>query len=64
MQKVKRGKIKKCPAKYSFDYITIDFNGFGIKVLNESNLTSDFVLVEYFGEIGKSNFEFKIEGDK
>ena len=64
MQKVKRGKIKKCPVKYSFGYITIDFNGFGIKVLNENNLTSDFVLVEYFGEIGKPNFEFKIEGDK
>ena len=33
-------------------------------MLNENNLTSDFVLVEYFGEIGKPNFEFKIEGDK
>lgn len=64
MQKAKKGKIKKCPAKYFFGYITIDFNGFGIKVLNESNLTSDFVFIEYFGEIGKPNFEFKIEGDK
>lgn len=55
--------MKKCPAKYNFGFVFLDFDGFGIKIENKENLNSEIVRVEYFGEIGNPNFVIKSVGE-
>lgn len=36
--------------------LDIDFQGYGIRIFNVSNVKSDFVIVKYKGKIGTPNF--------
>ena len=36
--------------------LDIEFKGYGIRLSNISDITSDMVLIKYYGEIGKANF--------
>jgi hypothetical protein len=61
-KKVKK-KIKQCRI-IKFDplrkRIKIDFDGYGIDVSDVVEIKSEYVRIEYSGEIGRSNFKFRI----
>lgn len=56
-------KIKQCRI-IKFDplrkRIKIDFDGYGIDVSDVVEIKSEYVRIEYSGEIGRSNFKFRI----
>lgn len=55
----KKYKTEKCKV-LSYNPTTkeldIEFKGYGIRLNNIENISSDTILVKYYGEIGKPNF--------
>lgn len=41
--------------------LDIDFNGYGIRIKNVKDFYGDSVTIKYRGEIGKPNFDFKLQ---
>ena len=42
--------------------LDVEFKGFGIKIENiNTNITSEFVKIEYTSDIGKADFTFKLK---
>lgn len=61
----KNYKLKNCKVIFhnkNNNTLDVLFNGYGIRVKNVHNFdnTNDTVDIQYRGEIGKSNFEYKI----
>ena len=61
----KNYKIMKCKViTYNKNNHTLDvlFNGYGIRIKNVQNFnsTADDIDIQYKGEIGKTNFEYKL----
>lgn len=40
--------------------LDVNFEGFGIRIKNVNHFEGQTVVIKYKGEIGKSNFEYKI----
>lgn len=40
--------------------LDVNFDSFGIRIKDVGNFNGDIVTVKYKGEIGKSNFEYKL----
>lgn len=60
---VEKFKTEKCKVlSYNKDTkeLDVDFSGYGIRLYNVSKDIGDFVNIRYRGEIGKSNFEYRI----
>lgn len=41
-------------------YLDVDFDGYGIRLKDVKDFTGDVVSIKYKGEIGKSNFIYKL----
>lgn len=58
-----RYKTEKCKI-LSYDKFTkeldVDFKGYGIRLKNVDKVDSDFISIKYRGEIGASNFTYKL----
>lgn len=56
-------KTKECNV-IAYNKITntldINFDGYGIRIKDVADFTGDTVTIKYKGEIGKSNFEYKL----
>lgn len=61
---VEKFKTIKCKV-LSYNKVTkeldIDFSGYGIRLRNVSKNVEDFVNIRYRGEIGTSNFEYRLQ---
>lgn len=56
-------KTKKCKV-IAYDkeskFLDVYFDNYGIRIKNVDEIVGDFIDVKYKGEIGKSNFKFKL----
>lgn len=60
---IKKCKTEKCKVlayNKNTRELDVDFKGYGVRLNNVDTIQSDFVLIKYYGEIGKSNFSCEL----
>lgn len=60
VEKLKYEKCKVLRYDNNTHELDIDFKGYGIRLSNVDDIKTDFVTIKYRGDIGSTDFEYKL----